>query len=81
MPEPSTREAVWRHAGIVRDRDGLETLMEDPHPLARMIAGCALAREESRGAHLRSDFPDTDPGLDGHHTVIGESGPQMSLWD
>lgn len=81
MPEPSTREAVWRHAGIVRDREGLDLLMEDPHPLARMIAECALEREESRGAHLRSDFPETDPRLDGHHTVIGGSGPRMTLWD
>jgi L-aspartate oxidase len=46
-----------------------------------MIAECALEREESRGAHLRSDFPETDPRLDGHHTVIGGSGPRMTLWD
>ena len=29
---------------------------------ARAIIGAALARRETRGAHLRSDFPDADPG-------------------
>ncbi len=33
----------------------------DPHPLARLIARCALARTESRGAHRRSDHPERDP--------------------
>jgi len=28
--------------------------------VARLIAHCALAREESRGAHQREDFPQTD---------------------
>jgi Aspartate oxidase len=27
------------------------------HTVALLIAQCALAREESRGAHFRSDFP------------------------
>ncbi|MFM9023195.1 MAG: L-aspartate oxidase [Solirubrobacterales bacterium] len=81
LPDASTREAVWRLAGIVRDREGLELLLDDPHPLAGMIAACALAREESRGAHLRSDFPQVDPALDGHHTVIGDSGPRLTAWN
>jgi L-aspartate oxidase len=29
------------------------------HAVATLIARCALAREESRGAHYRTDFPDT----------------------
>ncbi|CAA9297744.1 MAG: L-aspartate oxidase [uncultured Chloroflexi bacterium] len=36
---------------------------------ARAIAQAALFREESRGAHFRSDFPDTDAALDGMHLV------------
>ena len=30
---------------------------------ARAVAAAALARNESRGCHHRSDFPDTDPAL------------------
>ena len=30
---------------------------------ARAVAGAALARNESRGCHHRSDFPDADPAL------------------
>jgi L-aspartate oxidase len=66
----ATREALWQRAGVVRDARGLDTMLEDPHPLVRLIARCALAREESRGAHLRSDYPERDPALDHRHAVI-----------
>ena len=77
----ATQEALWRDAGIVRTRAGLERLLDERHPLARLIAACALRREESRGAHQRTDFPSQDPGLDGHHTVIGaDEQPHPSRW-
>ena len=69
-PSRRTREAMWRHAGLARDREGLETLLDDPHPLARVIARSALHREESRGAHLRTEFAEPDPALDEHHTLL-----------
>ncbi len=56
-PSAQTREALWRNAGIVRDRPGLEALLDDEHPLARIVARCGLLREETRGAHVRADFP------------------------
>jgi L-aspartate oxidase len=68
--EASTRAALWREAGIVRSREGLERLLGERHPLARMIARCALAREESRGAHCRTDHPERDPALDHRHVVL-----------
>jgi L-aspartate oxidase len=68
----STREALWRGAGIIRTEDTLRGLLEDPYPLARMIARCALARQESRGAHSRGDHPQRDPALDHRHAVLGE---------
>jgi L-aspartate oxidase len=64
-----TRAAVWRHAGLLRDAEGLARLADDPHPLARLVARHGLLREESRGAHSRSDFPALDPALDLHHTI------------
>ncbi len=72
-PTLATRDAVWRAAGPRRERVELERLLEDPYPLARMIAACALARRESRGAHRRRDFPIADPELDGAHLVVDRS--------
>ena len=72
---------MWRHAGLERDAEGLRELLEDEHPLARMVAASALAREESRGAHQRRDRPRIDPTLDLQHAVLapGEQ-PRFEVW-
>jgi L-aspartate oxidase len=81
MPTRETREHLWRSAGIVRDDEGLRTLLDDPHPLARIVGHCALLRRESRGGHQRADFPDTDAMLEGHHAVIRSgSAPVFESW-
>jgi L-aspartate oxidase len=83
VPSPSreTRHALWRNAGLQRSAEGLRTLLDDPHPLARLVARCALLREESRGAHHRADFPQTDRALDGHHAVVrGADPPAFEPW-
>ncbi|MEJ7797677.1 MAG: FAD-dependent oxidoreductase [Solirubrobacteraceae bacterium] len=77
----ATQEALWRDGGIVRSREGLTSLLDDPHPLARLIAACALQREESRGAHQRVDFPELDGGLDHRHSIVGaDARPRLELW-
>jgi L-aspartate oxidase len=73
-PTEATRDAVWRLAGPRRDPERLERLLGDPYPLAAAVAACALERRESRGGHLRSDFPGVDPALDGVHLVLGANG-------
>ena len=82
-PARETREAVWRGAGLERDAEGLTRLLENPHPLARLVAASALDRQESRGAHLRRDFPDSDPGLDGYHSIVtaGDTEVVHEAWD
>jgi L-aspartate oxidase len=79
--DASIREALWRDAGIVRSEDGLRALLASPHPLARLIARCALARAESRGAHRRIDYPDRDPALDHRHVVVrGDEDIDWQTW-
>jgi L-aspartate oxidase len=82
VPPRPTRAALWRHAGLRRDPGELEQLAAaDPFPLARAIARSALARTESRGSHQRIDRPDTDPRLDGMHSVVrGEDPARFQEW-
>lgn len=61
--------------GLTAARDRLQSYLMLPNPgaclaqydlrsiqtVALLIAGCALTREESRGAHFRTDFPDRRP--------------------
>jgi len=63
---PEIRDITWRYAGIVRNAEGLKDglkllrrLQENSNLLtvASLIHECALAREESLGAHFREDFP------------------------
>ena len=73
---------LWRCAGLIREPAQLERLAaDDPFPLARAIARAALARTESRGAHQRVDHPETDPALDGMHSVVtGEERAYFRRW-
>ncbi|MFN3557999.1 MAG: L-aspartate oxidase [Brevundimonas sp.] len=81
-PEALTalRVTMSDNVGVVRDAEGLTralALMERleqeargalPVLAARLIAGAALDRRESRGGHYRSDYPDTDAGA--RHTRL-----------
>jgi len=68
------RQTMGEHVGVVRDGRGLETALAVARDIgaaagddrlvgnmalaAEIIAGSAFLREESRGAHFRSDFPE-----------------------
>lgn len=74
---------MWSATGVSRDRDGLLAAatelgaMRMPEPgenanllqLGRLVVSAALSREESRGAHYRSDFPLPAQGP-ARHTVV-----------
>jgi succinate dehydrogenase / fumarate reductase flavoprotein subunit len=54
----------------------LESLLN----LAEVILVSALAREESRGAHFREDFPERDDQIWLKHTLVtkGDEGPKLT---
>ena len=77
----ASRAALWRHGGLERDGDGLRELSHDEHPLVRLIAAGALARQESRGAHQRRDFPERSALLDSRHvTMHAGAEPTLEMW-
>ncbi len=74
--EQKLRETMTRQCGVIRNEQGLRQALaaigaieqesRDPNlrnmcVTALMVAAAALARQESRGGHFRSDFPQNDP--------------------
>ncbi len=62
-----TRSITKRCLGVVRDGETMARGLDELAPLrgtlpllARALLLCAMRREESRGAHYRSDFPERD---------------------
>jgi L-aspartate oxidase len=77
----ASRAALWRDGGLERDGDGLRRLAADEHPLVRLIARAGLRREETRGAHLRLDFPRRDADLDHRHVILTHGAePTLATW-
>jgi L-aspartate oxidase len=77
---PELRHAMWEHAGLVRDAEGLGRLRTSPHLLARLVAEGALARTESRGGHFRLDHPAEDPSLAVHIVHRADREPAFEQW-
>ncbi|SEM83631.1 L-aspartate oxidase [Gemmobacter aquatilis] len=71
------RRVMTEHVGVLRDGPGLRHALAEMDAIAagatpsealtnmltaaRLIAGAALLRQESRGGHCRTDYPGTDP--------------------
>jgi L-aspartate oxidase len=77
---PDLRTEMWRDCGLIRDAAGLERLRQAPHLLVRLIADSALAREESRGGHFRSDFPLEDGAFAAHTVIRPGREPVFERW-
>jgi succinate dehydrogenase / fumarate reductase flavoprotein subunit len=81
------RDLKGRYGRIVVDNPGrrfntdlLETLeLESLLHLAETIVVSALARQESRGAHSREDFPERDDAQWLKHTLVQktDNGPRL----
>lgn len=78
----SFRRDLFGAAGLVRSESGLTTLINTyrhapqavPFTLGLLIANSALLREESRGAHWRSDYPARNDGRFNARLVVGKEG-------
>ena len=51
------------------DREAL--ISRNMRLISKQVTLSALDREESRGGHIRSDFPETDSALDEMHQIVG----------
>ena len=84
--ERAMQKALVGCMGITRTQQeleaGLRSLEALPHTarvaLARATVACALARQESRGAHQRSDYPHTSDDFR-RTTVVRWQGDQPSI--
>jgi L-aspartate oxidase len=78
LAAPHVQARMWKLCGILREGMGLHeacSLCEETGATVPfLIARCALAREESRGAHFRTDFPHKSPEFEKHSVIQKEIG-------
>ena len=95
MPRPSDASAVRpilsMHAGVLRDKAGLETAASDllvladeggeaadPALLGLMMVQTMLRRQESRGGHFRTDYPASSPAFARRMTITLEEARRLA---
>ncbi len=101
VQDDELRQIMTRHVGVIRDAEGLARALSDIARIERtaasralrnmattalLIAAAAWKRQESRGGHYRSDYPQPDPAqtnrtfitLDGARK-IAERAPASSV--
>lgn len=65
-------------------RDRMAMITRNMRLVSKQVILSALDREESRGGHIRSDWPESDPDLDGMHQIVstfdGENGREVVRW-
>jgi L-aspartate oxidase len=61
-----------RHQAVGPTRE--RAALRNTHQVALLIARCALARKESRGAHFRTDFPVKRAEFEKHSVICKDSG-------
>lgn len=85
------KRLMWERVGIIREKDSLNRALQEFSQiasarlstssrnfvtLAALVAQAALWREESRGGHFRSDFPEAEKSYQRHS--IQRSGSEIS---
>jgi len=65
LTEAANILAAWEHS-LPRFADRVSHELSSLVLCGRLMAEAALLREESRGAHFRTDFPETSPGWQRH---------------
>ena len=86
------KRVMWERVGILRDKDSLKRALAEFEQieqanlsvssrnfvtLAILVAKAALWREESRGGHFRTDFPERHDALWDKHS-IQKKGAEIS---
>ena len=80
-PTRETRKAMWRHAGLERDAEGLRAAARRSAPARAARRALRAVPRRRAAARTRAPIsPDTDPALDERHTLLENDAPRLDHW-